>query len=212
MTDMIKRENAALSQENMEVVAAVVREMMTPIMQSIGQMLEHNTQAMDQIAAAQQITNDRIEALEKQVRLNTPMSGKQVQYINDAIKSRARELLDKRQCAEDKKAITKLGNAIRKSVLARHGVGSLREVPKHEYTVAMNQIGMWNDLLVIKDVVREARERAEHMEGVECFARMDGSPAHAHPEDQPNQRAVHAAAEGLSTESDPAAFEGGMRT
>ncbi len=202
MGELAKQENTALSTENLEIVAAVVREMMTPIMQSIGKMLEHNTQAMDQIAAAQQITNDRIEALEKQVRLNTPMSSKQVQYINETIKARARELLDKRGCAEDKKAVIKMGNAIRKSVLARYGVGGLREIPKHEYSVAMSLISMWNDALQVRDIVKEARSRAEHeaMAEAERPAGADGASAETRMDRQSDQRTVRVPTEGLNSE------------
>ena len=62
---------------------------------------------------------------------------------------------------EDKKAITKLGGLIRKSVLSRYGISSVREIPKHEYSVALSQIEIWSDVLAVRDVVRDARERAE---------------------------------------------------
>ena len=87
MTDMVKREDsAALTPETVQIVSVVVRDMMAPIMESIGKMLEHNTQAMEQIAAAQQITSDRIASLEKRVRLQTPMSKSQENCINTAIR------------------------------------------------------------------------------------------------------------------------------
>lgn len=184
MNDLTERGYDTLSAENMNIVATVVREMMTPIMESIAKMLEHNTQAMDQIAAAQQITNDRIEALEKQVRLNTPMSAKQVQYLNDAIRARARDRLDKYDFADDKKAVTKLSNIIRKDVLSRYGVASLREVPKHQYSVALSQIGTWSDTLSVRDVVKEAREREDMaMALAESSAGVDGEQAAPGPHD-----------------------------
>ncbi|MDD3881916.1 MAG: hypothetical protein PHI27_06655 [Eubacteriales bacterium] len=139
-----------------QIVADVVKQVLTPILGALGEMLKHNTQALDQLAATQSVQNDRMEALEKQIRLNTPVSQGQVRYLNDAIKKRARELLYKREI-EDAKAVRKLGNAIRKSVLARYGIASLHEIPKHEYTVAMSQIGMWNDALCVLDVAREYR-------------------------------------------------------
>lgn len=142
------------------LVADVVKQVLTPILGALGEMLNHNTQALNQLAAAQSVQNDRMEALEKQIRLNTPVSQGQVRYINDAIKKHARELLFKREI-EDAKAIRKLGNAIRKSVLARYGIASIHEIPKHEYTVAMSQIGIWNDALCVRDVAREYRAAAE---------------------------------------------------
>lgn len=143
-----------------EEIGNVILELIKPIMASIGKMLENNTQALEQLSAAQSVQNDRLKALEKQIRLQTPVTSKQVTYLNDAIRSRARELLDKREI-DDRKAVTKLGNTIRKSVLSRYGIATLREVPKHEYNIAMSQIAAWNDALMIRDVVKEARRLAE---------------------------------------------------
>ena len=144
----------------LDSLGQIVAELMRPVMQTVGQLLENNTAALEQLSSAQSIQNDRLEALEKQIRLQTPVSSKQVTYLNDAIRSRSRELLDKREI-DDKKAVTKLGNQIRKAVLSRYGISSLREIPKHEYNVALSQIGMWNDALVVRDVVKDARSRME---------------------------------------------------
>ena len=138
----------------------IVAEIISPVMKTIGKLLENNTAALEQLSSAQSVQNDRLEALEKQIRLQTLVTSKQVYYLNDAIRMRARELLDKRS-VDDKKAITKLGNLIRKSVLARYGVSSLRDVPKHEYNVALSQIGMWNDILSVRTVASQFRTKAE---------------------------------------------------
>ncbi len=138
----------------------IVAEIISPVMKTIGKLLENNTAALEQLSSAQSVQNDRLEALEKQIRLQTLVTSKQVYYLNDAIRMRARELLDKRSVS-DKKAITKLGNLIRKSVLARYGVSSLRDVPKHEYNVALSQIGMWNDILSVRTVAAQFRNNAE---------------------------------------------------
>ena len=142
-------------------LATVVQQMIAPVMEQIGAILERTNQAMERIAAAQTMMSSRIGDLEKQVRLKTPVSKTQEKCINDAIRTRARELLDGTGFAGDRKAVTKLSGAIRKSVLARNGYGSLREYPAYDYETAMKQIGMWNDLMVIRDVTKEARERAE---------------------------------------------------
>lgn len=138
-------------------LGAAIAEIMRPMVETMSKLLENNTAALEQLSAAQSIQNDRLEALEKQIRLQTPVSGKQVSYINDAIRERSRVLLDKRGI-DGKKAAIRLGNAIRKAVLMRYGVGSLREVPKHEYGVVLSQIEIWNDALILRDVVKEARE------------------------------------------------------
>ena len=146
-----------------EEVGNVILELIKPIMTSIGKMLENNTQALEQLSAAQSVQNDRLKALETQIRLQTPVTGKQVTYLNDAIRLRSRELLDKREIS-DKKAVTKLGNVIRKSVLARYGISTLREVPKHEYSIALSQIVAWNNALTIRDVVNDVRRKAAEKE------------------------------------------------
>ena len=138
----------------------IVAEIISPVMKTIGKLLENNTAALEQLSSAQSVQNDRLGALEKQIRLQTLVTSKQVYYLNDAIRMRARELLDKRSVS-DKKAITKLGNLIRKSVLARYGVSSLRDVPKHEYNVALSQISMWNDILSVRTVAAQFRNNAE---------------------------------------------------
>ena len=139
-----------------EALSAIVKELIAPVMETIGRMLENNTEAIERLSSAQQIQNDRLEALEKQIRLQTPVTSKQAAYINDAIRQRARELLDKKGIT-DEKAIRKLSNQIRKAVLMRYGVAGVREIPKHEYNVAINQVNMWNDMLVVRDIVKEFR-------------------------------------------------------
>lgn len=195
MDKLMKREDSVLSPETLETISLVVRDMLSPIMRSIGTMLEHNTQAMEQIAAAQQITSDRIAQLEKRVRLQTPMSKSQENCINAAIRARARELLDPRGFSDDKKAVTKLCGIIRKSVLARYGVGSLREAPAYDYETAMKQVGMWKDMLSIRDVEREARAREVEnekpdMEDCQRAAGDDGAHALPGADGQSGQQAV----------------------
>ena len=162
-----------------EALGEIITKLMRPVMQTMSKMLENNTAALEQLSAAQSVQNDRLEALEKQIRLQTPVSGKQVSYLNDAIRARARDLLDKRD-VNDSKATVKLGNAIRKAVLSRYGVSGLREIPKHEYNVALQQIGMWSDALTVRDVVKEARKRAEL---AEQSSGVDGEEAPARPLD-----------------------------
>lgn len=157
-----------------ENLGQIITEMMRPVMQTIGKMLENNTAALEQLSAAQSVQNDRLEALEKQIRLQTKVDGKQVSYLNDAIRHKAREMLDKRGI-DDSKATVKLGNAIRKAVLKRYGISTLRDVPKHEYNVALNQIDMWSDLLTVRDVVKEARNRAEASANAEQPAGENGA-------------------------------------
>lgn len=197
MGELTRRENAALSPETVEVVSVVVRDIMAPLMESIGKMLKHNTEAMEQIAAAQTLTSQRISDLEKRVRLQTPMTRTQEKYIGDAIRARARELLDAKGYADDKRAVTKLSGAIRKSVLTRWGVSSLREAPAYDYETALKQISMWSDFMAIRDVTKEARRRAEMaVVPAKQSAGMDGQETLARPGDQPGKQNMREDMEG----------------
>ena len=154
-----------MGNEQIQVISAVVQRMMAPVMGQIGAILQRNAEAMERIAATQQMMSTRISDLEKQVRLKTPMSRAQERCLGEAIRARARELLDAKGYADDRKAVIKLSGLIRKSILARYGVDSLREAPAYDYDVAMEQAKRWNDLLAIRDVAKEARERAETAKG-----------------------------------------------
>lgn len=172
-----KNELAVFSPEQVQMISGLIRETMGPLVEAMANIMQNNTDALNRLASAQQIQADRLGALEKQVRLNTPVNRQQVKHINDAIRAHARELLDKRGIS-DGKAITKLSGYIRKSVLARYGISALSEVPKHEYSVAMSQIEIWNDMLIIRDISKEARARSEKqiMESAEPAADSGSAP------------------------------------
>lgn len=142
------------------LVANIMNQLMRPLLEDIGKLLKNNTEAMEQIATSQDVIRNRMEALEKQVRLQTPVTDRQARYLADAARDKARELLDRRK-VEDRKAVTKLAGMIKKNVMARYGISSLREIPRCEYNVAMNMIETWNVVLTVMDIVKEARERAE---------------------------------------------------
>lgn len=150
---------STLTPEQAQIIPAVIQQVLGPVMAQMTEMLRNNTEALNQLASAQQMQCDRMKALERQIRLNTLVTPQQVRYINDAIRARARDLLDKRG-VDDDRSTRKLSNAIRKSILSRYGVAALHEIPKHEYSVAMNHVGTWNDMLSVRDVVKEARTHA----------------------------------------------------
>lgn len=147
--------------ENVQIIGSMIREIMSPVLQTMATFMQQSTEALERVAAAQKIQSDRLEAMEKQLRLNTLVTPTQVRYLNDAIKKHARELLAKKDMDDDGKAVTKLAGFIRKAVTARYGVAALYEIPKHEYNVAMGQIESWNDLLLIRDITREVKIRRE---------------------------------------------------
>lgn len=167
---------APLAPEQAQIIQATIQQIMGPFVEAVAKVLENNTNALNQLAEAQQMQADRMGALEKQIRLNTPVTPQQVRYFNDAIRARARELLDKREI-DDPKATRKMAGMIRKSVLSKRGVGTLNEIPRHEYDMMMGLIGMWNDMLCVRDVVKEARARNDVLNKVSETA----SAEHASP-------------------------------
>ncbi len=161
-TSILPQGKQRLSPEQLEIIRLTVGEIINPVFEAFAKILKNNTAALDQIASAQQVQADRLEALEKQVRLNTPVTGTQATYINNAIRERSRVLLSKYGLENDKRAVTRLGNMIRKSVLTRYGVGGIRDIPRHEYSVALSQIAIWNQILQIKDIAEEAKNREKN--------------------------------------------------
>lgn len=140
-------------------VNTAIREVIMPFMATLSEMMKNNTEALQYLASQQKVQTDRMEALERQIRLNTLVTPTQSRYLNDAVRKRAKDILSKKGIDEDKKAVTKLAAAIRKAVLSRYGIASINEIPKHEYSVAMQQIDTWNDISVTLGVTREARQR-----------------------------------------------------
>ena len=141
----------------MKEMGRMITLMISPVLEQFGAVLEKTNQAIERIAASNQLMNDRIGELERQVRIQRPVSKSQEKYISDAIRGRAREMLDGKGC-DNPKAVNRLAGVIRKSVLARYGIGSLREVPAYDYEIAMEQAKRWNDPLVLRDVVKEFRK------------------------------------------------------
>lgn len=175
--ELVKREDNApvMTEAQMQYISAMMQQMMAPVMENIGKILERNNQAMERIAATQQMMSARISDLEKQVRLKTPLSRAQEQYVNHAVRARARELLEGRGFCDDRRAVTKLGGMIRKSILERYGVTSLREAPAYDYETALDHVKYWNNPAVIREVAKEAKERAEMaVEATEPATGADG--------------------------------------
>lgn len=146
---------------SVQQLSNAVQGMIAPVFEQFGQILERTNQAIERIAAANQMMNSRITELEKQVRLQKPVSRSQENYINEAIRKRARELLEAKGLAHDRRAMTKLGGMIRKAILARYGASGLRDYPAYDYETALEQAARWNDPLAVREIVKEARKRAD---------------------------------------------------
>jgi len=143
-----------------QVVASVVEQIMRPMLESMGSLMKRMSEAVEHIATAQDVMRNRLEALEKESRLNTPVTDTQARYLAAAARDKAVDILS-RKGVTDKKAVTKLAGMIRKAVLLRYGKGSMREIPRCEYGVAMSQIESWNKATEVARIVFEARARQE---------------------------------------------------
>lgn len=150
------------------LVAEVVNQLMRPMLENMGNMVKQMSEAIEHIATSQDVIRNRIEALEKQVRLQTPVTDRQARYLADYARKKAEKILllrttdaDDPPLMEDRKAVSKLSAAIKKDLLMWRGIESLREVPRCEYEVAIQRIETWNDGTVIFKEIREARKRAE---------------------------------------------------
>ena len=49
--------------EQAQALPAIIQQMMGPIVETMSKLLEHNAQALEQLAGAQKVQNDRLEAL-----------------------------------------------------------------------------------------------------------------------------------------------------
>lgn len=180
---------STVTPEQAQVLPALIQQMMGPLVEAMGKLLENNTAALNQLSAAQQVQNDRLEALERQIRLNTPVTRQQVRYLSGAVKEHAIGLLDK-SSVSDAKATRKLVGIIKKDVLSDYGITAFEEIPKHEYTVAMHNIKTWNNMRIVRDIVKEARAREIEEAAVDCHGSITGyyDPSSLPcPDDKPNQ-------------------------
>ena len=148
------------SENGLQATGGTIEQLMRPMLESMGRFMQQMSEAVEHIATAQDVMRNRMEALEKQSRLETPVTDRQARYLSDAAREKAAELLAKKDISE-KKAFAKMAGIIRKAVLQRYGVGSLREIPRCEYSVALSQIESWNNARIVMEIASEAREREE---------------------------------------------------
>lgn len=153
--------NIMLTAEAGAALAPVVEQMMRPFMEHMVKLVAANTEALEQIAGQSAVLADRLEALEKEVRLGRKVTGTQKRYINDAMNDRAKEVLDPYGIT-DRKAVQGVARMIRKSVLSRLGIASAAEIPSFEYSVVMDQIASWNDRLKVYGFANEYRRKEEN--------------------------------------------------
>lgn len=165
----IRAENGMISASEVgTMVQQIVQPMIQPILESMATFMQHSTEALERIAVQNAMQTERLEALEKQIRMSVTMTNEQAKYLREAMKARAMELLAKWENDEegfypqrDRKAVTKLTGLIRKALLMRYGIRTITEAPRHEYEVALTFISLWDERLTVRDLAREVRHGAE---------------------------------------------------
>lgn len=158
MNEITSRQEA-MSPEAREALTLTIQEIMRPIMEGISEILRRNAEQMEQIAGAMEAQKDRLDRLERETMLKMPLQGKRAQYIQEAMRNRAAELMEKRGI-DDAAARRKLAGAIRKGILAQWGAAKVCELPDIEYGAIMQQVATWMDARVIQAAVQDARARA----------------------------------------------------
>lgn len=129
--------------EKMQLSTCTTSPLPAEMQAALGQMGEIMRSMADMLRS----TNERMASLEREVRLLTKVTPAQANAINGAIRQRAAELCESYRAQGCEKATA---NAIRRAVRLTTGINSVRELPRCEYSVAMEQVRMWDDRKIMK--------------------------------------------------------------
>lgn len=132
-------ENKELMQTNPGTPTALPAEVQATLMQ-MGDIMRG-------MANMLRATNERMASLEREVKLLTKVTPAQAGAINEAIRVRAAELCEAYRAQGCERAAA---NAIRRAVRLTTGTNSVRDLPRCEYSVAMEQVRMWDDRTTMK--------------------------------------------------------------
>lgn len=134
-------------EKNNEIMA--LREASTALPAGVGQALEQMGEIMRGMADMLRVTNERITAMEREVRLLTKVTPAQANAIHEAIRSRAAQVCAQHRAEGGEKAAA---NAIRRAVRLTTGISSVRDLPRCEYGVALEQVQLWDDYKAMKAI------------------------------------------------------------
>ena len=115
-----------------------------------GEMLGQMCELMRGMAETIRATNERMDRLEHQIAMLTPVTAAQSKAISDAMKQRAIELAT--QYGLPDAAVRDIVTAIRRAVKLDAGVRSVNELARTLYGVYMEQIGYWDDFGAMKTI------------------------------------------------------------
>lgn len=118
--------------------------------------LKHMAEMMATMAAMLQATTESMEQLRRQVRLLEKVTPAQATTINRAIRERATEICSIYMVRGDQ-GEKLAAAAIRKAVKLQFGAGSVKEVPRCDYEIALEQVRTWDDYKAMKAIREKAR-------------------------------------------------------
>lgn len=114
-------------------------------------------QATVSMANMMRATNERIASMEREIRLLTKVTPAQASAINTAIRDRAGALCSDYRAPGCEKAVA---NAIRRALKLTTGVSSVRELPRCEYSVALQSVQIWDDYKAMKAIKAKGGTKA----------------------------------------------------
>lgn len=135
--------------EGNELMRAVQTEHSPALADEVQATLAQMGDIMRSMANMLRATNERMASLEREVKLLTKVTPAQANAINNAIRQRAAELCETYRAQGCEKAAA---NAIRRAVRLTTGTNSVRELPRCEYSVAMDQVQMWDDYKTMRAI------------------------------------------------------------
>jgi len=118
--------------------------------------LKHMAEMMANMAAMLKATTESMEQLRRQVRLLEKVTPAQATNINRAIRDRATEICTIYMVRGDQ-GEKLAAAAIRKAVKLQFGAGSVKEVPRCDYEIALEQVRTWDDYKAMKAIREKAR-------------------------------------------------------
>lgn len=151
---MNKIHELQVSQQCLPPQAGLAGEQVQQMMQAVAQM----ARGINDLALMLRTTNERMDALEKEVRRLTKVTPAQAKAINAAIKDRAAVLCDTHHAEGFDRTVSA---AIRKHLKLGCGISSIRELPRSDYALAMQRIEIWDDYRMIRELRNKNRRDEE---------------------------------------------------
>ena len=121
----------------------------TPMERALLQQVRIMQENMLNLAMLLKESNARMKALESEVHRLVKVTNAQATEINAAIRQRAAEVCKLHRAEGCEKAVAA---AIRKSLKATCGTGTVRDLPRCDYSTALRLVQLWDDYAVMQAI------------------------------------------------------------